>query len=114
MRHRDLAIQFLEAFAAADLAQLGRILHEDFVFTGPFFHGTSAAEYLSMLRADPPEPSTYTPWALFEHNDEVCVLYRFEKQGIVVEMAQWFQVEASQIVQSRLIFDSRLLVERPR
>ena len=111
MSPRQAALAFLEAFAAPDLAALGRLLHPALGFRGPFFAAETAAAYLAALEADPPEPATVEVLAVFEQPGEACVIYRYAKPGLAVEMAQWFVVEGGQIRKIRLFFDGRAFDE---
>jgi hypothetical protein len=108
MNNGDVAIEYLTGFSEGDLDRIKRVLADGFEFNGPFLSGKSAEEYIKTLEADPPEKSLFKIISMFYRDDEVCIIYRFEKPGVVADMAQLFKFEAGKISKSKLIFDSRL------
>jgi len=108
--NQQTAIQFLEGFSEGNLEKLSSVLAEDFRFEGPFYSCSSAAEYLSMLKSDPPEKSTFAIQSIFQNNNQVCIIYRFQKRTVDTQMAQVFTVEGGKVSATTLIFDGRKLL----
>lgn len=107
MNNRDVAIEYLTGFSEGDLDKIKRVLADGFEFNGPFYSGSSAVDYVRMLASDPPDKSSFKIISMFDCDDEVCIIYRFEKPGVVADMAQLFKFEAGKISKSLLIFDSK-------
>ncbi len=107
MSNRELAIQYLDGFAQGDLNTIKNVLSNGFEFSGPFYSEKTAADYIKALASDPPDRSTYRILSIFERDDEVCIIYKFEKKGVAAHMAQLFKFDSGKISKSRLIFDSR-------
>ena len=55
------------------------------------------------LESDPPDRSSYKIISIFERDDEVCIIYKFEKKGVAVDMAQWFKFESGEISKSTFV-----------
>ncbi len=108
MSNRELAIQNLDGFSEGDLNKIKNVPSDGFEFNGPFYSGKTAADYIRTLESDPPDRSSYKIISIFERDDEVCIIYRFEKKGVSVDMAQLFKFDSGKISKSTLIFDSRL------
>ena len=107
MNHKDVAIQYLQGFSEGNLGKIKAVLADNFELNGPFYSGKSAAAYIRMLEADPPDRSSVNIISIFENEEEVCIIYRFEKPGVSADMAQLFQFESGKISKSILIFDGR-------
>jgi len=69
--------------------------------------GKTAADYVRTLESDPPDRSSYEIISIFERDDEVCMIYKFEEKGVAADMAQLFKFDSGKISKSTLIFDSR-------
>ncbi len=109
MRNRKLALAFINCFCAGDIDGLASMLHPDFQFIGPLFTADSAEDYLTTLRADPPERSLCDIHSVTENDSSVAVFYRYEKLSGDLEIAQLFQFTERLISGIRLIFDSQEL-----
>ncbi len=107
MSNRELAIQYLDGFSEGDLKKIRKVLSDEFELKGPFYSGKTAADYIRTLTSDPPDKSSYRIVSIFEGDDEVCIIYKFEKKGVAAHMAQLFKFDSGKISKSRLIFDSR-------
>ena len=107
MSNRELAIQYLDGFSEGDLNKIRNVLSDEFELNGPFYYGKTAVDYIRTLESDPPDRSSYKIISIFESGDEVCIIYKFEKKGIVADMAQLFKFDSGKISKSILIFDSR-------
>lgn len=107
MSNREIAIQYLQGFAAGDPDTIKRVLSAGFTFRGPFYSCNTAADYLAMLESDPPDKSSFTITSIFDNDDKVCIIYQFAKTGVTVDMAQVFTFESGKIAKSILIFDGR-------
>lgn len=81
MSNRGLAIQYLDGFSEGDLNKIEKVWSDGFRFNGPFYPGKSAADYIRALESDPPDRSSYKIISIFERDDEVCIIYKFEKKG---------------------------------
>ena len=107
MSNRELAIQYLDGFAQGDLNTIKNVLSNGFEFSGPFYSEKTAADYIRILESDPPDRSSYWINSIYERDDEVCIIYKFEKKCVAADMAQLFRFESDKISKSTLIFDSR-------
>jgi hypothetical protein len=107
MSNRELAIQYLDGFSEGDINKIKNVLSDGFEFNGPFYSGKTAADYIKALASDPPDRSTYRILSIFERDDEMCIIYKFEKKGVAADIAQLFRFESDKISKSTLIFDSR-------
>ena len=110
MNNRDVAIEYLTGFSEGDLDRIKRVLADGFELKGPFYSAKSAEEYIKTLEADSPDKSSFSIISMFDRDDEVCIIYRFEKPGVAADMAQLFWIEAGKISKSLLIFDSRQFI----
>ncbi len=108
--NQQKAIQFLEGFSERNLEKLSSVLAEDFRFEGPLYSCSSAAEYLGMLKSDPPDKSTFAIQSIFENGNMVCIIYRFQKHAVDTQMAQVFTLEKEKISATTLIFDGRQMM----
>lgn len=106
MKAAELALRYMEAFYAADLAGLRAILRDDLQFDGPFFRFNTAAAYLDSLAAAPPVEMSYEITRSYEDETSACLVYRLTKPGVETMLAQVFEVEEGKIRRIRLIFDS--------
>lgn len=104
MTPRALTLAFLDAFCTGDLDRLGHLLAPDFHFAGPLLRADSRDAYLRHLAQDPPAPAAFTVLELLEDGDDVCVLYRYQKDEGSVTVAQWNRCENGAIVRTVLIF----------
>ncbi len=102
----DLALRYLNAFYAGDLATLRPLLDEHLAFEGPWARYDTAADYLAALEEDPPSGMSCTLLETFASETTACVLYRFEKGPVRTPMAQWFETDGTHITRILLIFDT--------
>lgn len=103
----ELAHHYMEVFFSGnDLDRLETILHEECNFRGPFYHFTSAQQYIASLKADPPFGCSYTIIRAFEKDNVVNLIYNFSKPGISTTMSQQFEVRDNKIASMVLVFDS--------
>lgn len=56
---QEVALAFIERFAAAEVEALAPLLAEDLEFRGPLLEADSSVDYLDALRRDPLEPSGF-------------------------------------------------------
>ena len=112
MGNRELAIQYLDGFSEGDLNKIKNVLSDGFEFNGPFYSGKTAADYIRTLESDPPDRSSYKIISIFECDDEVCIIYKFEKKGVAANMAQLFKIDSGKISKSILIFDSKQFAQQ--
>ena len=104
-KHRDLALAFLDRFAAGDVEGLAPLLSDDLRVTGPYVDVATRADYLAALRAAPPRPATIRPLSVTEGESTVAVFYRYEKPGRTRTVAQLFRCRGDQICEMLLVFD---------
>ena len=106
MSHRAVALEFIQTFAAGDVASLERLLADDLQFTGPYLTATSKTEYLAILKSDPPVSAEVRILSVTEDGDDVAVFYEYEKPDETLTIAQLFRFRGSEIAETRLVFDS--------
>jgi hypothetical protein len=104
MPHRELALEYIQCFAAGDVEGLGAVLAEGLQFRGPYLSVDSKAAYLDALRGDPPEPCEVAILSVTEEEDQVVVFYELLKSGGNVTLAQWFRLGVDGIRETWLVF----------
>jgi len=97
MSNKEIAIQYLDGFAEGDLNRIRNVLSDGFELKGPFYSGKTAADYISTLESYPPDKSSYRIISIFEGDDEVCIIYKFEEKGVAAHMTQLFKFDAGKI-----------------
>jgi hypothetical protein len=107
MNHREQALQFVQRFAAGDVAGLEPLLSDDLRLTGPFLQVESRAAYIEALRREPPEPCGIRVLSVTENGDTVAVFYEYDKRDVTLTIAQLFRFTDRQISEIRLVFDGR-------
>lgn len=107
MTNREVALRYLDAFCAADLAGLQAVLTEDVQFAGSLFQFHNRDDYLACLQHDPPEPGRYTLLSVTEAADSVAIFYLYETPGRTLKPAQLFRFRDQRICRIDLIFDTR-------
>jgi len=101
---REVALEFLSRFAAADVDGLAALLAEDLEVEGPYLHVLSRADYLEALRRDPPVPSEVSVVDVREVAAEVTLTYEYRKPGGTIEVVQGFRVADGLVQAVRLDF----------
>lgn len=104
---RALVETYLTAFCAGDWDNLAGLLRPDFSFKGPWLECGSSAAYLEVLRADDFEPSVYEIQHLICSEREAAVFYLLKKEGLEVQLAQFFGFKEGKIKTSVLVFDTQ-------
>jgi hypothetical protein len=108
MKPIELALKYMDiVFNNKDPQLLGEILDDQFSFSGPMFHFNSSKEYIKSLIDDPPEHFDFELIHSYEDKTSVCLLYWFRKPGIVIPMAQFFEIGNEKIRKILLLFDSK-------
>jgi ketosteroid isomerase-like protein len=107
MSNREVAMNFLRRFCAGDVDGLALLLAEDLQFAGPFHQFNSRADYLDVLRQDPPETGGYRVLSVTESGDSVSIFYDHETSDRAITIAQWFRFRGEKISEMRLVFDTR-------
>ena len=107
MTNRDVALRFLERFSAGDIDGLGSLLAPDLRFEGPIHRCSSAHEYLSRLRADPPTRGGIDIISITDNDDSVAVFYHYRKPDAIMIVGQLFGFESGHIARMLVVFDGR-------
>ncbi len=108
MKPLELALKYMDIFYyEKDPSLLKDILHEDLIFSGPFFKFNSAKDYIDSLIESPPKDMSYKIIESFENNTSVCLVYVFKKGEIESTMSQLFKVNYGKISEIILIFDTK-------
>jgi len=105
----ELAHTYMDCFfGKASLDNMEKILSDELYFEGPLYTFTSAADYLTSLKNNPPEDVSYKIINEYENKTSACLIYHFIKPGINTLMAQCFEVklECDRISRINLIFDT--------
>ena len=97
MSNKEIAIQYLDEFSKGNIDKIRNLLAEGFEFDGPFYSEKTAADYIRALASDPPDKSSYRIISIFEGDDEVCIIYKFENKGVAAHMAQLFKFDSGKI-----------------
>ena len=101
---RELALEFVRAFGAADLKRMAPLLAEDLRFRGPVLSANSRAKYFEALEADPLEPADCEVLEVVEDGPRVAVLYRYRPSTGPVLVAQWNLCRGGKIAEIHLVF----------
>ena len=107
MTNRNVALRFLERFSAGDIDGLGSLLAPDLRFEGPHHRCSSAHDYLSRLRADPPTRSGIDIISITAGDDSVAAFYPYRKPDAVVTVGQLFGFESGRITRLLVVSDGR-------
>ncbi|HEY5648161.1 MAG TPA: nuclear transport factor 2 family protein [Nitrospiria bacterium] len=92
-------------YSGRNVEDLRELFSDGFSFTGPFAQYSSADDYISALKADPPRDVHYKIIKSFENESSACLLYEFSKPGMTIPMAQLFEVRDGKISRIILVFD---------
>jgi hypothetical protein len=108
----DLALKYMEIFfTGSDFEEFNHILTQDFQFQGPFYQFDSALSYINALKYDPPKACEYQIIKSYENDSSACLVFQFSKPGILVKMAQTFEIRDGKISQTLLIFDTKEFIK---
>jgi hypothetical protein len=107
MSNRDIALEYVRRFCAADIDGLARLLAPELSFKGTFHAYRSAADYIDSLRSDPPVKCGYKVLSLTEGEGSVAVFYEYRKPDRTMTIAQLFRIADDRINDVLLIFDGR-------
>lgn len=107
MTNREVVLEYLRCFCAADIDSLESLLAVDLDFSGTFHTYRSASAYLSSLRNDLPEKCEYKVLSVTENEDSVAVFYEYQKPDRVMKIAQLFKIRNHKIREVLLVFDGR-------
>ncbi len=107
MNNREVAMEFLMCFCAADVDGLGSLLAGDLQFNGPLYQFSSRDAYLDSLKNDPLEQCGYQVLSVTENEDSVSIYYNYEKSDGIITIAQLFKFKNQKIRELFLVFDTR-------
>ena len=108
----DLARKYMTIlFEQGDLNELDQVLAKNLYFSGPFYEFHSADTYIEALKSGPPRDFQYEMIAAYEYETTACLMYQFQKPGVSVPMAQYFEVKDDRISRILLIFDTAPFIQ---
>ena len=107
MKNREVALEFVRCFCAADVDGLASLLAEDLEFHGPFSQFSSRDAYLESLKSDPLEKSGYGVLIVTESQERVSIFWQYEKRDGAMTIAQLFRFQNEKISEILLVFDGR-------
>jgi hypothetical protein len=105
---KELALRHMKIiFDGKDPRNLNTLLHDQFTFRGPFYQFSNKHDYIQSFIENPPRDFQYRILHISEDHNSVCIIYEFEKRGMITPMAQLFRIKEERIHEILLIFDSR-------
>jgi hypothetical protein len=108
----DLARKYMAIlFEQGDLSELDQVLANTLYFSGPFYEFHTANAYIEALKSGPPRDFQYEMIAAYENDTTACLMYQFQKPGVSVPMAQYFEVKDDRISRILLVFDSAPFIQ---
>ena len=103
----ELATKYMACvFKSNDFEQLRYILEDGLRFVGPLYTFSSADDYVSALRDDPPVDFDYQIIRTYADKTSACLVYKFSKPGVTTTMVQTFETENGKIKSILLVFDT--------
>jgi len=98
-------------FEQGDLNELGNVLAKNLYFSGPFYEFHSADAYIDALKSGPPRDFQYELIGAYEDGATACMMYQFQKPGLSVPMAQYFEIKDDRISRILLVFDTAPFIQ---
>ncbi len=105
MANRDVALAFVRAFCSGDIPAIEELLADNFSLTGPLGSFDSRHEYISCLKSDPPVQGSYEIISVLESPDCVSIYYNYQRESVLVTIAQLFWIHNEKISRTLLVFD---------
>lgn len=103
---RTVALAYLAAVGAKDLAAVERSLAPDVTFVGPAMTLTGSRDVVAALRRIGAIHVRNDVRRVFVDGDEVCIVYDFVTDTVgVVPTVEWLRLEAGRIASVRLYYD---------
>ena len=103
--NKDVALEFVRAFANADLDSLRQILAPDLKFRGPLLKADRAETYLASLDDGALVPADVRILHISSASDSVSIFYEYVKPEGVLTVAQLFRFRAGQVAETLVVFD---------
>ena len=108
----DMARKYMTIlFDKGDLNELANVLAENLYFSGPFYEFHSADAYIDALKSGPPRDFQYEMIGAYEDGTTACLMYQFQKPGVSVPMAQYFETRHDRISRILLVFDTAPFIQ---
>jgi len=107
MNNQDIAMKYLMCFCEGKINEIEPLLAPDLKFIGTLKSYSSAKEYLTSLRDDPPEPCSFNVLSITENDDFVGLFYEYLKPNQAMRIAQLFKIKDQLIQEVLLVFDGR-------
>ena len=104
MSNRQIALEFLKRFFAGDIDAAAQLMAEGLHFTGPREQDGIGTARDSGGNADSMEPCTPRVINVIEGENDVTVLYDYERTSGTLTIAQWFTFHNQRIVETDLVF----------
>lgn len=100
---------FYAGFAQKDLAAVGKRLHPDLFFQGPFDIFHSSAPYLEAIGRLHQIVQRVDIKKIFADGNDVCALWELEAPAPIGTcfVAEWLKVKGDKIASIRAVFDAR-------
>src|ERR1700733_9997145 len=106
---KEAVLSFIDALNDGNFDEARKFVHDDMVFHGVLGVRNGADEYFRDMRK---MKFKYAVQKIFVDDEDVCLWYDINMQGLVIFSCGWYKVEDGKISSFKVIFDPRPVLEQ--
>ncbi|MEP6674646.1 MAG: nuclear transport factor 2 family protein [Ferruginibacter sp.] len=104
----DVVLSFINAINQEDFTAARKCVLDTMTFHGVLGSRNGAEDYFNDMKK---MKFKYDIKKVFQHNDDVCLLYDINMSGTTIFTCGWYHLEDGKIDSLRVIFDPRPVLE---